>query len=319
MCCGYARRVSRAQPFIERDYYSNPWRRARSGLARLLSGPANRVGFDLEVRSFYSPIPDLSRIPDTFWDRRSEMPGVDLGVERGFDLVENELASPLREFNPPRDPTSDRFEFFLSNGLFQGGDADLLYAVLRHYKPARVLELGAGFSTLVSATAVRRNRDEGHQTTFSSCDPYADPGLSIDGLDEIIPVAAEELDASLYGELRAGDVLFIDSSHTVRPGGDVVHLLCEVLPRLAPGVLVHVHDVFLPYPYPREWFEHNRWYWSEQYLLQAVLIGNAGLEVLLPAHAMWRTNPDRMGRAVHNLNADHPPISFWMRVKALSA
>lgn len=302
------------QPFIDRDFYTDPRRRARSGVVRALSAPLRRAGLDLELRSFYSPIPDLARIPDAHWESASELPGIELEPERGFRFVERELAPFIEEFRPPREPTADRLEFFLTNGLFQGGDADLLYAMIRSRRPARVLELGAGFSTLVAAEAVRANRADGAQTRLVSCDPFASAETRVDGLDEILPIAAEALDPALYGELAEGDVLFIDSSHTVRFGGDVIHLLCEVIPRLAPGVLVHLHDVFLPHAYPREWFERNRWYWAEQYMLQALLVGNPRLEVIVPAYALWRDDPERLRRAIPNIDPAHPPISFWIRV-----
>jgi hypothetical protein len=303
------------QPFIDRDFYSDPSRRARSGVVRALSRPARGAGFDLEVRSFYSPVPDLSLLSDEDWTRPSELPGIDLDPDGGFEEIEGELAPFIEEFRPPRDPGPDRLQFFLGNGLFQGGDADLLYSILRSRKPARVLELGSGFSTLVAAMAARANHADGAETRVVSCDPYAGTEGGVDGLAEILPLAAEDLDAELYSDLGEGDVLFIDSSHTVRFGGDVIHLLCEVIPRLSSGVLVHVHDVFLPYPYPREWFERNRWYWAEQYLLQALLSGNSKLTPLVPAFAMWLEDPARMQRAIPNIDPQHPPISFWMRVE----
>jgi predicted O-methyltransferase YrrM len=304
------------QPFIDRDFYSDPRRRARSGIVRALSRPMRRAGFDFELRSFYSPIPNTSLIPEQLWRRPSAMPGIEFDLARQFAYLEAELAPAIAEFKPPREATADRFSYHLDNGLFQGGDADLLYATIRRHRPRRVLELGAGFSTLVCAMAVRANRAEGHECTLTSCDPYANGAAAsqVDGLDEIRPVAAEELSAEIFGELEAGDVLFIDSSHTVRIGGDVVHLLCEVIPQLSPGVIVHVHDVYLPYEYPREWMEQMRWYWAEQYLLQALLVGNARLEVLAGAHAMWRSDPERLRTAIPNIDPEHPPISFWMRV-----
>ena len=308
------------QPFIDRDFYSDPRRRLRSGVVRALSRPARRAGFDLELRSFYSPIPNPELIPERRWDERSEMSGIDFDLERQFGYVESELGPAIAEFRPPREPGANRFEFHLDNGLFQGGDADLLYATIRRHRPRRVLELGAGFSTLVSALAVSANRADGHECRLTSCDPYASGAAAseVDGLDEIRPVAAEDLSAEIFGELESGDILFIDSSHTVRTGGDVVHLLCEVVPRLAAGVIVHVHDVYLPYEYPREWIEQMRWYWAEQYLLQALLVGNDGLEVLAGAYALWREDPDRLRAAIPNIDPAHPPISFWMRVKGAS-
>jgi predicted O-methyltransferase YrrM len=280
----------------------------------MLTRPARRVGFDLEVRSFYSPIPDVEALSEEFWRQRSSLPGVDFNLERQIGYVERELGSYASEFTPARSPNGERFTFHSDNGLFQGQDATLLFAMVRSAKPRTIIEVGAGFSTLVSAAAVRANRHEGHQTRLVSCDPYArgDGVQFVEGLDELLPVPAEEL-SDRFELLEAGDILFIDSSHTVRLGGDVVHLLCEVVPRLAPGVLVHLHDIYLPYQYPRDWFTHNRWYWAEQYLLQALLIGNGGLEVLVAAHALWRKMSERFLAAVPSLGSSAAPLSFWMR------
>jgi hypothetical protein len=304
------------QPFIDRDFYSDPRRRARSAITRALERPLHSAGFDFEIRSFYSPIPALERLGDEVFERRSPLAGIrPFDLDAQLRLIEEELAPFIAEFDPPAGPSGDRFTYHLENGLFQGGDADLLYAMIRRHKPRRVLELGAGFSTLVSAAAVRANRAEGHETALISCDPYAipPPPGAIDGLAEILAVAAEDLGPEQTDALGAGDILFIDSSHTVRTGGDVVHLLLDVVPALAPGVLVHVHDVFLPYEYPREWLERNRWYWAEQYLLQALLVGNERLEVLIAAHALFRERPEALGRAIPHLQPEHPPLSFWMR------
>jgi hypothetical protein len=169
----------------------------------------------------------------------------------------------------------------------------------------------------VSATAVRANRDEGHETRLVSCDPYASRSAAagVDGLAELRADPAERLQESVYGSLGERDVLFIDSSHTVRAGGDVVHLLCEVVPRLRPGVLVHVHDIYLPYHYPREWFEQLHWYWAEQYLLQALLSGNSRLEVLIGAHALWRERRQQLVELIPTVAGSRSPLSFWIRVR----
>jgi Methyltransferase domain len=305
------------QPFLERDFYSDPRRRARSALVRLLRRPVRRAGFDFELRSFYSPIPDLSSIDERFWSEPSELPGIDFDLDRQLAFVGSELSEFLMEFAPSRVPTADPREYFLDNGLFGAGDAELLYAMIRHYRPRVVLELGAGFSTLVSAAAVCANQRAGHETRLISCDPYADQDAvrRVDGLAELRPIAAESLDAAEYEALSSGDILFIDSSHAVRLGGDVVHLLCEVLPRLAAGVLVHVHDIYLPYPYPRPWFEQFSWYWAEQYMLQALLADNRRLQVLVGAHALWRDRRNELGRLISSTSTGEAPLSFWMRVQ----
>lgn len=303
------------QPFAKRDYYGDPRRRARSAAVRLAGRVTRPAGFDVELRHFYSPIPRMEELPESLWQQPSEMPGVEqLDVERQLEYVESELSPAIAEFRPARGPTGRRYEFFLDNGLFQGGDADLLWGIIRRHRPRRVLELGAGFSTLVSAAACARNARDGHPATFVACDPYAVAPLEpIAGLTELRPVNAEDLPLSELTSLAENDILFVDSSHTVRIGGDVTHILLEVLPRLAPGVVVHLHDVFLPWHYPREWIEHNRWYWAEQYLLQALLAGSRDWEVLVAAYAAFRADAPRLRRAIPNIDPVHPPLSFWMR------
>ncbi len=284
---------------------------------RLLARPIRRLGFDFELRSFYSPIPDLALIDESVWTDRSELPGIDLDLDAQLTYLEQELAPFIAEFSPPRGWTAEPTEFYLENGLFQAGDAELLYAMIRRHKPAVLLELGAGFSTLVAAAAVRANRVEGHNTRLISCDPYASATAAsgVDGLSELRPIRAERLEHEEIARLQEGDILFIDSSHTVRVGGDVVHLLCDVVPRLRSGVLVHVHDIYLPYQYPRPWFSKLHWYWAEQSLLQALLCGNRDLEVLIAAHALFRERLDRLAATIPSVRNGPAPLSFWMGVR----
>ena len=98
---------------------------------------------------------------------------------------------------------------------------------------------------------------------------------------EWISERVQDVSLERFLELAAGDVLFVDSSHVVNLGGDVTHLLLEVIPRIAAGVVVHMHDVFLPRQYPEEWFTQGRWFWNEQYCLQAFLAFNQEFEVML--------------------------------------
>ncbi len=307
-------RMAVRQPFSARDYYSDPRRRVKSAFVRIAGRVLEPLGFDFELAHYYSPIPHATDRSCKWWETASELPGVQFDLDRQLQLIERELVGHIAEFTPPRE-WSARFRYHLANGLFQGGDADLLYAFIRRCKPGRVLELGAGFSTLAAALAVEANAAEGQRTRLVSCDPHAiapEPG-AVPGLAELRPVAAEDLPLDEFTSLGANDILFIDSSHTVKVGGDVVHLFCEVLPRLAAGVLVHVHDVYLPWPYPRQWVAHNSWYWAEQYLLQAFLCENSDWEVLVAAYALHRRRRDDLTRLIPNAVGAPPPLSFWLR------
>jgi hypothetical protein len=135
----------------------------------------------------------------------------------------------------------------------------------------------------------------------------------IPGLTQHVDIEAQALPLRTFSRLEAGDVLFIDTSHTVKLGGEVVHLFLEVLPRLAPGVVVHVHDIALPYEYDRRFVVDLQMPWAEQYLLQALLCGSPDWEVLFGAQAVTRKHPDRLRAIVPSLRERHYPSSFWMR------
>jgi hypothetical protein len=201
--------------------------------------------------------------------------------------------------------------------------------MLRHHKPRRVLELGSGYSTLVELEALAANRRDGHETCLTVLDPYPGSGSGaplerfLAGRDgrladgaTLEALAVADVPLERFAALEAGDVLFVDTTHTVKLAGDVNRIVLEVLPRLAPGVIVHLHDVFLPYEYPRGWFEEERWYWAEQYLLQAFLAFNGEFEVLFPARAVAVRHPDRVAAVVPSFDGRLGPnnaASFWIR------
>ena len=122
---------------------------------------------------------------------------------------------------------------------------------------------------------------DGHPLTLEVFDPF--PSVvtpELPGLERLERLSAQQVPLETFDRLGSGDVLFVDTTHTVKVGSDVNHILLEVLPRLAPGVVVHLHDIFLPYEYPKVWLEDYGLYWTEQYLLQAFLAFNSGYEIL---------------------------------------
>ncbi len=191
----------------------------------------------------------------------------------------------------PEGPTGDRRDFHLDNDMFSRLDAWMLQGMLRHLRPQRMIEVGCGWSSLLTA---RVNREHlGGSMRFTCIEPYPPDFLEggIEGISELIPRRVEELTFQPFAELQDGDVLFIDTSHTVKTGGDVVFLFHEVVPRLAPGVVVHVHDIFMPRDYPEEWVLSGR-AWNEQYLVQAFLAFNSAFRILLGSAWLTHCRPD---------------------------
>jgi hypothetical protein len=200
--------------------------------------------------------------------------------------------------------------------MYGGLDAEVLYAMVRRLRPARVVEIGAGWSSLVVADAAARNAAEGAPVEHRVYDPQPSPLLA--NLDADVAVTACEAQAiapEVFAALGAGDVLFVDTTHAVKPGGDVVRLLLEVVPALAPGVVVHVHDFFRPFEYPRELVEFWGAYWQEHYLLQGFLAFNDAFEVLLANHALARLHHERVRAVVPSLEPAMMPSALWLQRK----
>lgn len=271
--------------------------------------------YDLVPRTYYSPVPDLTRLPADIWERRSRLGGIELNVDRAITLVEQELAPFVVELDCPLDGPRPPGEFFLRNQNYESVDAELLYAIVRARKPRRVLELGSGYTTLLIGKACRRNAEEGAITEHLAYDPYPRAHIVGDAPPpptRFEPISATDVPLDAFRELQAGDVLFVDTTHTVKLGSDVNFVVLDVLPVLAPGVIVHFHDIFLPWEYPRQWFETMQYYWAEQYLLQAFLAFNDAFEVLLPAQAIAREQPERLAEVVPSFAGGASPGAFWL-------
>jgi hypothetical protein len=271
-----------------------------------LRAGAGRVGLQVVPKNYYSPIPDLDALPADVFDRRSELRGIHFDLDEQVAWIEANLAAAMREFAPPAE--------LVDNASYGRVGADLLHGVVRGLQPRRIVELGSGYSTLIMAAAVERNREEGVETELRTFDPYpsvARPGLP--GLASLGAVRAQDVPMDVFAGLSAGDVLFVDTTHTVKLDSDVNRVVLDVLPALAPGVLVHVHDIFLPYEYPRQWPEESGFHWAEQYLLQAFLAGNPGYEVLAATFALCRDRPDAMARLAPTWRAGAEASAFWIR------
>jgi len=270
-------------------------------------------GFHLLRNDYLSPIPDTRELDDRLWERESELPGIDLRVEEQLERLESVFPRYRSEYDElPYEPGGVPHQFAFHNAYFTGTDALVLYCMIRHHRPASILEVGGGHSTLLSAQALRENGG-GRLVTI---EPYPSEVLEtgFPGLERLIESKVEDVDPAIFGELGSGDVLFIDSSHVSQIGSDVNFLYLEVLPRLRPGVIVHVHDIFLPFEYKLEWVKDRHWFWNEQYLFQAFLAFNSAFEVLFANSYMGHVYPDEM-RETFPRSPWWGGGSFWIRRK----
>lgn len=197
----------------------------------------------------------------------------------GIDNREEDQLALLEKFStyygelPFGDQKTTGRRYYFQNGFFCHADAIALYSLMRHYQPQRIIEVGSGFSSAVMLDTNELFGENRLALTF--VDPYPERLLSLMSEDdksrhEIIMDPIQKVPLERFDALQARDILFIDSSHVVKVGSDVVHLLTNVLPRLNKGVLVHFHDIFWPFEYPEQWIREGR-AWNECYVLQAFL------------------------------------------------
>lgn len=272
---------------------------------------------------FYSPVPDLGDLERRgAWDRKSALAGISFREEEQLALLE----TLGREFGQECAwPAASKIPgvYSYGGGGFSFGCAAGVHCLARKFKPRRFVEIGSGNSSLVINEALAKNaRETGEKALYTIIDPYPREKFigHLSELTELREQKAETVDAGFFHALGENDFLFIDSSHTVRTGGDVNFLLLEVVPALAPGVLVHCHDILLPYEYPKVYATNPRFrvFWTEQYLLQALLSGNRHLEILLAMCYLMRNFRDKVETAFPAFRYDpandrNISSSFWFR------
>ena len=249
---------------------------------------AEQVGFHVHPRSFDSPLPLMEEIDAAKLAEPRVLPGIDLRVASALTLL-GELrlfAGELDRFPYDRDGQSP---FWFSNKSFTDFDAAVLYSMLRRLKPRRYIELGCGFSSVISSEAIKRNEQDGIQCDAAYCDP--DPRLPMTALacGRFVRNRVQDLPLEMFTQLAQGDVLFIDTSHVMKIQSDVEYELLRILPSLRPGVWIQVHDIFTPYDYPEDWvFRPLRLGVNEQYALECLLTGGKRYQVELPVHYLVR-------------------------------
>jgi hypothetical protein len=269
------------------------------------------------AHKFYSPIVDVADVAQragSIWpESRLDIPGVDFNDESHVHLLRDVFTVYLHEYDyPERGDETEPAGFFTRNSQFGWLDARAYFVLLRHFRPRRVIEVGAGFSTLLLDDVNRRFFDGA--IDVSCIEPY--PRAFLKKLDTctLIEQKVQDVAMDTFDALDAGDILFIDSSHVSKTGSDVNFLYFEVLPRLKPGVLVHIHDIFLPQDYPRAWVIDGRRSWNEQYLVRALLMFSVAFRIVFGCNYAFLRYPDLVRSAlVLDGGAAFGGGSLWIR------
>lgn len=244
---------------------------------------ALRAGVVVLPNHYYTSVADVHELRRhrRTWANRSAMTGVDMNVAVQAD----ELVRMVKPYEPEYRGNAV-FKEATTKGFGPGFgyiEAQCLHGVLRALKPRRVCEVGSGVSTYCTLRALDLNESEGHFAGLTCIEPNPSKFLRSRRSKnfELIDQPVQAVDPNVFRELEAGDLLFIDTTHVVKPGGEVIYLYLEVLPRLRPGVIVHIHDIYLPYLYQRDLLQlRNLFQWSETALLLALLVNNSRLKVV---------------------------------------
>jgi hypothetical protein len=234
---------------------------------------------------FYSPIPSLEELerdaPVVFAPPPRSLPGVDLREEDQMALLRSFV--PFYQEMPFKAERTPGLRYYFENPAYSYSDAIMLHCMIRHLRPARIIEIGSGYSSCVTLDTNERFLGGRMATTF--IEPYPELLLSLTtSVDHsrmrVLRSRLQDVDLAEFSSLEAGDILFVDSTHVSKVHSDVNRIVFDILPALKTGVHVHVHDIFYPFEYPRSWFEEGR-AWNEAYLLRAFLQFNSAFRVVL--------------------------------------
>lgn len=251
---------------------------------------ANGYSNFMPLGHYYSLYPDMDSESSKFEKKYLELcrldqdiQDIDLNIKTQLAYLEKmkELISSIPAWTDGSEYANSKYRYQTNATAFCVPDATCLHLMLRLLKPARLIEVGSGWSSAVTLDTNEFYMN--NEMDISFIEPYPDTLNKIlkeDDIYEIKKCGLEEVDLSYFGQLEKGDILFIDSTHVSKIGSDVNYLLFEILPRLKKGVYIHFHDIFYPFEYPYEWYKKEGWIWNELYMLRAFLMNNKNYRII---------------------------------------
>jgi hypothetical protein len=207
---------------------------------------------------------------------------------------------------------SPNYHFNIKNKFFENGDAEVYYQVIRHFRPSQIIEVGSGHSTLIALEAIKKNNTK---NIITCIEPFENRWLEDLGV-KIIRKKIEDINLKKFLNLDKNDILFIDSSHMIRPQGDVLKIFLEILPKLKKGVIVHVHDIFTPKNYPKRWLIKENKFWNEQYLVEALISNSNKYEIFLSLNFLKNKFYDKLKIICPYLTKADEPSSFYLKINS---
>jgi len=212
------------------------------------------------------------------------------------------LSRHHRQFPFPREKR-DEWRYCFNNPFFGCHDAGILFAMMLEFRPRRIVEVGCGHSSRLLLDT--NEHFFGGEIDITMIDPYVESDLRRH---------LQDAPPELFTALEANDILFIDSSHVAKTGSDVNHYMFQILPRVRPGVLIHIHDILYPFEYPEDWVVDEKRSWNEAYLVQAFLQYNTAFEILYWANYAWHFHAEELARLMP-LCMENEGGSLWLKKK----
>lgn len=276
-----------------------------------------KIGIHFTPVHYESPIPDTRELKESVFKTQSQMVGVDMNEQYQFELLDLFSSRYKKEYdNFPKNKTRVPHQYYLTNPHFKAVDAEILYCMIRYFKPKRIIEIGSGDTTYLNAQAIQKNLEASQECELTAIEPHPNSILrgGFPGLSKLISKKVQDVPLSEFSNLTENDILFIDSSHVLKIGGDVQYEMLEILPRLKNGVLVHFHDIFLPHEYPHNWVLENLRFFNEQYMVQAFLAFNNSFKVEWAGCYMGLRYSKKLENAFGSYDRNKIcPGSFWIR------
>ena len=266
---------------------------------------------------YYEPMFNPKHLRHSLRDDR-KLPGIDFNDAKQLEILSSFNYNHELSVIPVRKPAGNSHEYYYDCGAYCSGDGEYLYSMVRKFKPLHIIEVGSGYSTLMINKALAKNSEEDKDyTCFHECiEPYEQPWLEKAPV-KVIRLKLEDVDKDLFSTLGENDMLIIDSSHIIRPQGDVVTEYLQILPTLASGVIVHIHDIFTPKDYLDSWVYNDVKFWNEQYLLEAFLTFNHEFEILGALNYLTHHYYEKLAEKcpIFSQQLGREPGAFWIRRK----
>lgn len=273
----------------------------------------NTIGVFPIKDHYYEPHFNSKKISGSLHNRF--LPGIELNIEEQKELLSkfnftNEL------INFPFNKETDE-KYYFNNERFTVGDAEILYSVIRFFKPKILIEIGSGMSSLIASEAIAQNKNgnSDFQTEHICIEPYPKKWLKNKSEIILLEKNLEEIDRNIFNKLDENDILFIDSTHMIKPKGDVLTEYLEILPLLKPGVIIHIHDIFTPRNYPDDWIIDKVSFWNEQYLVESILSHSRNFKVMFSLNHLFHCDRSLLESRCPALknHFTKEPRSLWLR------